>query len=110
MANDYLQKIINIDNDFLENKIIYSKYDYQSEKYIEYSHHTLKNIIINRIEEVIIKIKDHLNGVLKSRNLPIVFVGEVTQISGFVNYVKKNSNLSNIRFYQSNIIGANHQM
>jgi hypothetical protein len=24
--------------------------------------------------------------------------------------VKKNSNLSNIRFYQSNIIGANHQM
>lgn len=80
LADDYLKKIINIDNDFLENTTIYSKYDHHSRKYVEYNHHTLKTIVIKRIDEVIAKIKEHFNDILKSKNLPIIFVGEVTLI------------------------------
>lgn len=110
VAEDYLHKIINIDNNFLDNKIIYSKYDYEKKKYLEYSHQTLKNIIISRVEAVLIKITEHLAHILKARNLPIVFLGEVMKIAGFVNYINKNSNLASLRFYNSNVIGANDEI
>lgn len=110
LAQDYLLKIININNNFLDDKIIYSKYDYDKNQYLEYSHQTLKNVVIDRIEAVVTKIKTYLQDILKNRNLPIIFLGEITKISGFRDFLIKANIFKMLRFYNSNIIGAKDQI
>lgn len=107
VALNYLRKIINLNNDFLDNKVIYSQYNNKTETYLEYSHSTLKNLAVMRIESILLQVKKHLEKVIKEHNLPVVFLGEFIQIAGFVEYIKNNNNLGDIRFYTSNLVGAN---
>lgn len=107
VAKQYLTKLININSNFGDDKIIYSKYDHESKKYIEFSHQTLKRIVCSRVAETLSVMEDLITDMTKNIALPIICTGDINEISGLTNFIKATTKLANLTFYIPNIIGAN---
>lgn len=102
-AFKYLSKIININNNYLNDLIIDKYYDNDTNNFINFTKDQLENIVRNLINEILENIEYFLRKTINIKENKIIFVGETINIPGFNSYVKNYLNWDNIFYINNNI-------
>lgn len=105
-ALKYLYKIINLNNNSKDNLIIYSKYDHQNQKQLNFTHYELRRIVNHVLSEEMETLQEKLANSLGRYNYPMVIVGEILRISGFKEILLALNKNRNISVYTSPTLGA----
>ncbi|WP_253301495.1 cell division protein FtsA [Spiroplasma endosymbiont of Phyllotreta cruciferae] len=105
-ALKYLYKIINLNNNSKDNLIIYSKYDHQQQKQLNFTHYDLKQIVNHVLNEEMETLNEKLAHSLGRYNYPMVVIGEILRISGFKETLLTLNKDRNISVYTSPTLGA----
>lgn len=106
-AEKYLQKIININSNYLDD-IIVDKYLDQHNQEICLTKGDLQTTVQNQINEIISCIEYFLDEVSNnnSSEMEVIFTGITVGLAGFANYFKNHSKLSNIKYMLNQNLGA----
>ncbi|WP_342252152.1 hypothetical protein [Spiroplasma endosymbiont of Amphibalanus improvisus] len=117
LAKMYIENFVKLKSKYNNNLVIYSKLSRNQNKYIKFTLQEFNFFVEELIIKELQKIDYSLNTILQTKDLPIIYIGEITNIGGIRNLLLKpgknvsihnEQNMAGNEIWLTPLVGAIH--